>query len=252
MIGTAAALLGSAALGAGSSIFGAMSAKSAASAQADAAAQANAIMQSHYHDAERALSPFYTAGADYSGQLQKMMPFLTSPIVMDQATLEQTPGYQFNLSQGLRGAQNALTAAGLGNSGAAAKAASRFATGLADNTYQTQFNLENINRTNAYNRLLGPIQIGANAASAFAGNAINAGNVQSQNTIGAGNAAAAGTMAGANYLNQGANNIGSNLLLSSLLGRGNSGGGMYGNAADAGLSGGVGTGGFNFLDALAG
>jgi hypothetical protein len=251
MIGTAAALLGSAAIGAGSSIFGAMSANSAASKQADAAAQANAILQSRYQEAQTALLPYYKAGEGFLSTLQQQMPSLTAPIVMDQSTLEQTPGYQFNLSQGLRGAQNALTASGLANSGAASKAAARFATGLADSTYQNQFNNAQINRQTAYNMLLGPTQIGANAAASFAGDALGVGNAQGQNVIGAGNAAAAGTLAGANFLNQGANNIGSNLLLSSLLGR-NGGNGMYGNAADAGYGNGVGTGGFNFLDNMAG
>ena len=59
---------------------------------------------------------------------------------MDQATLEQTPGYQFALSQGLQATQNSAAARGLGVSGAALKGAATFATGLADNTYQQQFN----------------------------------------------------------------------------------------------------------------
>lgn len=222
MIGTAAALLGSAALGAGSSIFGAMSANSAASKQADAAAQANAIMQSRYQEAKWALQPYYIAGQNYSDQLQQQMPSLTAPITMNQATLEQTPGYQFNLSQGLRGAQNALTASGLGNSGAAVKAAGRFATGLADSTYQNQFNNAQTNRLTAYNMLMGGSQLGEQAASALGQFGTGTGQSIGQNLIGAGNAAAAGTMAGANFLNQGASNIGSNLLLSSLM-NGNNG-----------------------------
>lgn len=59
---------------------------------------------------------------------------------MDQATLEATPGYQFALSQGLKATQNSAAARGLGVSGAAMKGAAAYATGLADNTYQQQFN----------------------------------------------------------------------------------------------------------------
>lgn len=52
--------------------------------------------------------------------------------------LAQTPGYQFALEQGLRATANSATARGLGVSGAALKGASKFATGLADNTYMNQ------------------------------------------------------------------------------------------------------------------
>jgi hypothetical protein len=41
-------------------------------------------------------------GAAYSN-LNAAIPGLTAPITMDQKTLEATPGYQFNLSQGIRG-----------------------------------------------------------------------------------------------------------------------------------------------------
>lgn len=61
------------------------------------------------------------------------------PNQMTQAELEATPGYQFSLNQGLRAAQNSAAARGLGVSGAALAGAAKFATGLADNTYQNQF-----------------------------------------------------------------------------------------------------------------
>ena len=55
------------------------------------------------------------------------------------AYLEQTPGYQFTLQQGLESTQNGAAARGLGTSGAANKAAASYATGLANDTYQNQF-----------------------------------------------------------------------------------------------------------------
>jgi hypothetical protein len=64
----------------------------------------------------------------------------SAPPPMTQAQLEATPGYQFNLSQGLKATQSAAAAKGLGVSGAALKGASTYATGLADSTYQNQFN----------------------------------------------------------------------------------------------------------------
>jgi hypothetical protein len=55
-----------------------------------------------------------------------------------QATLEQTPGYQFTLNQGLKSLGNSFASRGLGASGAALKGASQYTTGLADNTYNQQ------------------------------------------------------------------------------------------------------------------
>jgi hypothetical protein len=63
-----------------------------------------------------------------------------------QQGLEQTPGYQFTLDQGLKSAQNAAAARGLGVSGAALKASDTYATGLANSTYNQQ--LQNAINTN--------------------------------------------------------------------------------------------------------
>ena len=68
---------------------------------------------------------------------------------LSEAQLEQTPGYQFTLQQGLESTQNSAAARGLGVSGAALKGAATYATGLADNTYQNQFTDElNANNQN--------------------------------------------------------------------------------------------------------
>jgi hypothetical protein len=56
-----------------------------------------------------------------------------------QAQLEATPGYKFTLQQGLESVQNSAAARGLGSSGAALKGAATYTTGLANQTYQNQF-----------------------------------------------------------------------------------------------------------------
>jgi len=99
---------------------------------------------------------------------------------MNQAQLEKTPGYQFNLSQGERGVSLGAAAAGL--SGAQAKAAATYATGLADNTYQNQFNNANTNKNNAFNFLLGAAIPGVNAASTYAAAGTSAGNADVGNS----------------------------------------------------------------------
>jgi hypothetical protein len=134
-------------LGAGSSLLGGSEASSAAKSSANEQLQM-------YNTTRGDLSPYNTigqtaatnalnlatgsptgGGTDYVSQAAANMPG-----TLTQAQLEQTPGYQFNLSQGLKAAQSAAASRGLGVSGASLKGAATYATGLADNTYQNQFN----------------------------------------------------------------------------------------------------------------
>lgn len=155
-----------------------------------------------------ALSGPTGGGPDYIARADAMQPGQ-----MTQAELEATPGYQFTLGQGLKSVQSANAAKGLGVSGAALKGAATYATGLADSTYKTQFDVsqkrfEDVlalntgqqgNLLNLSNRLNQISTLGANAASATgtqgtmlanqAGNAlIKSGEFQQQGLRDAGNA----------------------------------------------------------------
>lgn len=195
-----------------SNIFGAQSAADAQKQAAATAAQAALTQQQkgldtqkqYFDQGTKALQPIANAGSGVYNDLVSQLPDLTAPITMDQTTLEKTPGYQFNLEQGIRGVD--LSSVSRGMSGAQAKAAAQFATGLADNTYQNQFNNANTNKTNAFNRLLGTAQVGTGAATAMASNATSAGNAALGNAttvggqlggyaVGAGNAQAAADLA---------------------------------------------------------
>lgn len=188
----AAAVGASVAAGVGSSMIGASGAKSAASTQAAAAEQAAQMQQAQYQQTRSDLLPYNTMG-------QGMLPTLSSyydttnsalnqaygnvqsniPQPMTEAQLVQTPGYQFNLSQGEKAVQNSAAAKGLGVSGTALKQAATYATGLADNTYQNQFNNAQTiygdynnqftNKLNqqqqVYNQLYNPAALGENAAA---------------------------------------------------------------------------------------
>jgi len=207
-----AVMAGASILGAGANIFGA---QSAADAQKAAAAQANATVlqqqqqglaaQKGYFDTATApIAGIAGQGAQAYSNLNAAIPGLTAPITMDQATLEKTPGYDWNLSQGERGVSLGAAAAGL--SGAQAKAAATYATGLADSTYQNQFNNANTNKNNAFNFLLNTANVGTQAAGQYGaegtvagnaalGNSQQVGSTISGNTIGAGNAQAAADIA---------------------------------------------------------
>lgn len=200
----ATAIIGAGALGAAATAY---SANKASEAQTNAANTAANTSMRMYDTTRNDLAPFRQIGATAADKLTGQLDFLTSPIKMDQATLEQTPGYQFTKYQGLKSVQNSAAARGLGVSGAALKGAASFATGLADNTYQTQFNLENINRTNTYNRLKALVDTGQASSAQTGVLGSQAANTVAGAQIGAGNAQAAGINAIGSSVNNFANNV---------------------------------------------
>ncbi|OWV62588.1 hypothetical protein ATY75_12250 [Rhizobium sp. N122] len=209
----ATAIVGSAVVGAGASMAG-------SAMQAKSTKKASDVQERMYQQTREDLLPYNEAGQNATKMLSNRLTELTSPIVMDQATLEKTPGYQFNLTQGLKSTQNSAAARGLGTSGAALKGAATFATGLADSTYQNQFNNANTNQTNAYNRLMGLASLGESAAAQTGAYATQTGQSIGNNLIQGGNAQAAGINGAANSLTNGVNNYMSYDYLKS--------GGMYG------------------------
>lgn len=246
--------------GIASGLISAGAAKDAASIQAAAANRSADLQQAQFTQNQANLAPYRTTGesnlpayADFykSSQndlnaaftaAQNAIPQNIQP--MDQASLQKTPGYQFNLSQGLRAVQNSAAAKGLGVSGAAMQGAASYATGLADSTYQNQFNNaqtifgnnqllygDALNQANLKQNQLGtvfgqiqaPIVTGENAA-ATAGQqgtqgAANIGNALVQ----AGNAQAAGINGSANALGNALNSGSNNAALFALLQKQNGG-----------------------------
>lgn len=241
----ATAIIGSAVVGAGASVAGSMAQSDATQNATDAqsAAQMYAADQQRamYNQTRADLAPYNAAGQNAVNQLLGFVsgakppqmaavnwnPVNYQPVKMDQATLEQTPGYQFNLSQGLKSTQNSAAARGLGTSGAALKGAASYATGLADSTYQQQFQNATTNAQNTYNANLANSQ---GAYTAGLNNALNQFNSAVTNQTnqynrlsglaGLGESAAAqtgnyGTQTAANIGNQSvatASNIGNNLI----------------------------------------
>jgi hypothetical protein len=174
--------------------------------------------QQMFGQAQQTLSPYTTSGSD---ALKMLMGYLQgtgaqtagvgggganllSTFAPTQAQLEQTPGYQFALSQGTQQAQNAAAAKGLGTSGNALASGINYATGLASTTFQQQLQNYLTQNQQAYNMLMGPSQMGATAAGQVAqaatglggqmiGAYTNLGNTLGAGTMGAANALAGGT-----------------------------------------------------------
>ena len=196
--------------------------------QAKAAQQASqqqvAAQNAAFQQIQQNLSPYQSIGTSVLPQLLQSLGYqgqfgsngqLTGVsgqgFQFNPSNLENTPGYQFTLGQGLNAVNNQQSAMGLNNSGAQGKALANYATGLAQNTYNQQYqNALNTYQTNA-GQLGNLLSIGQNAAAGVG----NAG-FQSQAAIG--NAQAAGTVAAGNAQTN---------ALSSLMGLGQGAAGTY-------------------------
>lgn len=240
----AAAVLGAGAISAGASIYGSSSAASAQEAASEAATKAQLQM---FQEQQADLAPYMKEGENANTLLNGELPSLTAPVSMTESQLQQTPGYQFNLTQGLKATQSGAAARGLGISGAAAKGAASYATGLADSTYQNQFSNAITSKQTTYNMLAGQQALGENAAAGAGSGAITTGNSIANNITGAGNAAAAADVASGNAIGSAANSASQGYLLNNLIGGSGSsyyGGVNYGNpdtasAASAGVASGL-------------
>lgn len=232
----AAAAAGIAATGAvAGGIISSSGAQSAAATQAAAQLQAAQMQQQTANQNFANLAPYNQNGqqalgnlnAQY-GQTQNVLnsAFNTAqgavPQAMTQAQLVQTPGYQFQLAQGLASTQAANAARGLGVSGAATKAAGQYATGLANSNYQTQFGNQQaiygdqsqqfsnaVNQQNAlYQQAYGPASLGENAAAQQGNQANVSAAMIGSNIAGAGASQATGIQSSANSLANTASSLG--------------------------------------------
>lgn len=261
--GTAAVVAGGigAAGAVGSGLIGAGASKSAAGAASNAQMQSALLQQQMFEQTRAGLAPYNQAGQsilpDYTNFYKTSADQLGAafnraeehiPQPMTEANLIQTPGYQFNLSQGLRAVQNSNAAKGIGVSGPALTGAAKFATGLADSTYTQQFQnqqqiyqdylaqagLKGNQLGTIFGQLGAPVSLGENAA-ATQGNIGATTGANIGNSIGqAGNAQAAGITGGANALQGALTGLGNSgaftaLALGNALGSG--GGGGYNPAA---------------------
>ncbi len=202
----ATAIVGSAVIGGISQSY---AASKAADAQKEAADKSIALQQQQYQQTRSDLEPYRTVGANATDQLTSRLPELTSDISIDPNVLENSDYYKFASTQGQKAVTNAAAARGLGTSGAALKGAAAFAKGLATDTYKTAFDMQNTNKTNAFNRLKGLVDTGENASAQTGVLGEKAAYNSGVATVGAGNAeAAADNRIGTSIANT-ANGIGS-------------------------------------------
>lgn len=202
LLGGASSFLSPALLGAGANALGSYF---ASANQASAANNSTAAQLAMFGQTQSNLLPFIQAGQGATGALAAgtglntsnpfASPLLAPPTAnLNEAALSQTPGYQFNLRQGLESTQNSFASKGLGSSGAAMKGAADYAVGLADNTYQNQFNNAVTNQTNQFNRLMALSNQGQSSAANQGTIGTQVGANIGNNIVGAANAGSAAIM----------------------------------------------------------
>lgn len=243
----------------GGAMISADAAKSAAGDQLLAASNATNAELSMFGQTQANLAPFIGAGKTALGDLTdqgtqttdtlgnpiaaggdtSLLGQLNKPFQPTQAQLEQTPGYQFTLSQGLKATQNSMAASGLGRSGSALAAGAEYATGLASNTYQQQFSNYLTQNQSIFNKLTSLSNQGESAAAMQGTLGTQVGGQIASNAIGAGNAQAAGTVGAANAISGGLSSVGNQAFTFAALGQTP---GLFGNPVSPVATGGGGGG----------
>lgn len=172
----AAALIGAGVTGAATIGSGILSSNAASSA----ADKANATQRQALEVSRADLEPWRTAGQTALTGVQNAAGLNGQP-GYDAAlsAFHTSPGYQFQLDQGLRAVDAGAAAQGFGRSGAVLKAEQTFGTGLADKEF-----------TDYYNRLFDLSKLGESAATGSATATQNTGTGIAQTDLSEGSAQA--------------------------------------------------------------
>lgn len=178
MSGVATAVVGTAVIG---GYVANQAANRAADSQRDAAGASNDTQRYIYNQNRNDQEPWRQAGASALSRLQD--PNLANNLQMD-------PGYQFRLNEGNKAINAGLASRGMGNSGAALKALTRYGQDFASGEY-----------SNAYNRLSSLAGLGQVANQANAGSGMNYANQVQSNNAAIGNAGAASAVQQGNSFN---------------------------------------------------
>lgn len=158
----ATAVVGSAVIGAGASIW---SANKAADTQSENAQRVADMQQQQYQQSRSDLSPYRDIGADASGRLTSRLSELTTPISVNPDDFLNSDYYKFLETQGQKAVTNSSAARGLGSSGAALKGAAAFAKGLNSQEWKSNFEMQRANKTDAFSRLKSLVDTGQTAAA---------------------------------------------------------------------------------------
>lgn len=242
----ATAIIASAGIGAGANIFSSNKAAKAQMGAVDKSIAAQQGMQERalqmfrglFDEGKAEMMPYIDLGDDAAGQLGGRLGELTAPTMMDQETLEKTPGYKWLIEQGMRGVTGSNVLRGV--SGAQFKGATDFMKGLADTTYKDQWNMARLNKEDAFNRLFKTADMGRTGAGAILNAAVSGGSSILGNSatvgkgigdayIGGGNADAARWLSMGQNVGNFANSIPAAMMANKLFPQAKGTSGMYGD-----------------------
>lgn len=223
-------------IGAGTSLLGGLFGSNASSKAAQEQIQAEKEAESFLQDQEKQglgnYSPYLTSGSTATTTLGSLLgtpgqglltPWTQQFTAPTAAEAEQTPGYQFQLQQGLNATQNSAAGRGGLLSGRTLADLNNYAQGTASTNYQNTFNNDFTqyqsaynsflnNQNNQYSRLMGVSGQGLTAAQG-AGNLIQGVGGDIASLIGAqGAASAAGTIGSANAWSGAMSGIGNSFM----------------------------------------
>lgn len=133
------------------------------------------------------------------------------------AQFQQSPGYQFQLQQGLNALKNNAAATGGINSGNTLQALTQYATGLANQDWNTFYSQYTGQQAQVFNMLNALTQQGQNAAANLGGIGTTAASNIGNALTSAANASAAGTIGTASAVSGGISGLSNNALLAALL-----------------------------------
>ena len=199
-ISMAAAMLGSAALSAGSSM---MASRKAGRTQASADRYAADLVQQRYETTRADLEPWRDVGENALAELADLYGVGTGYSEPGTASVSDTregrqeaamdrfftsPGYEFTLAEGEKQITRAAAAAGKTGSGQYGQALIDYASGVASQEFAGYANRLSGLAGSGQNAALGVGQIGANLARAGAGFQAEAGEAEASGIVGASNA----------------------------------------------------------------
>lgn len=238
----------------GSAAIGAYGASSAADKQADAAraGQDQQLQMFNVQNAQNA--PFRGAGYSALNQIGTMMPgeyqqydaqgnpigtgtgsgYLTREFTNLDLNKYLAPNYEFQLEQGLGATRNLFNATGGLIGGNAQKGLIDYNQNFAGNAYQQAFGNFQGQRSNIYNTLAGIAGFGQTANQTTANLSGNTANAISSLGVGAANAGAAGTIGMTNAIGGGLNTLGNMAYMNKLLGQGGTIPGYSGGSSSGG------------------
>jgi len=186
----------SAAASLGSAAIGAYGASQAAKAQKSAAKKAAKAQKEALAQQAALNKPYVDAGTNALAKYQELAPYKD----FGTDTFQADPGYQFRLTEGIKALERSAAARGLLQSGNTLKGITQYGQNLASDEYQNAFGrylTQREARMNPYSFLTG---IGQAAAANQSSNIGTTGANLAEIAMSRGNAQAAGTMGAVNAL----------------------------------------------------